>query len=254
MGFKFKKNNQDGTEDKNYSNCKDMKFNLFKKGYVTQSDINYFSLKLLNKFPFISKNISYKFPIFLIDEAQDTNEIQMNILKIILNQPNISDFIFIGDFNQAIFEWNGANPEQFKELMKKHDVIKLNENWRSSQEICNFSFKLSNNSSPSSSVSKFKEFDYTPEIISYDNLDAIITYFLNVCKENDIVINEDNVAVLTRGNSLLYEILGKKKFYNKNIWIKNNFTKELIYSKVLHEKYNINESYNQLKYILISLK
>lgn len=169
---------------------------------------------MLNKFPFISKNISYKFPIFLIDEAQDTNEIQMNIL----NQLNISDFIFIGDFNQAIFEWNGANPEPFKDLMKKYDVIKLNENWRSSQEICNFSFKLSNNSSLSSSVSKLKEFDYTPEIISYDNLDAIITYFLNVCKKNNIIINKNNVAI------------------------------------VLHEKYNINESYNQLEYILISLK
>ena len=259
LDFKFGEKNKDGSSNKHYINVKKARLKLFKKGYVTQSDINYFSLKLLNHFPFIVKHISYRFPQFIIDEAQDTNEIQMNILCIILEK--VKDFIFIGDFNQSIYEWRNAKPELFKNLEEKYNIIELNENWRSSQQICDFSSKLSLTNTLAVNE-KVKDFSYKPEIKIYKNskgesgnkdIKKIINDFLKVCKENNIKVNADNVAVLTRSNELIKRILNKD-VSEEDMWIKNNITKNLVHSKCLHDNNSIHDSYKMLKESIVDLE
>ena len=144
--------------------CKNAKSELYKKGLVTQTDANYFAMRLLEKYPDIAKSISFRFPIFLIDEAQDTSEIQMRIFEILLEN-GLSRLMIIGDPNQAIYEWRTAKPEVFLNKEKKLETLLLNENWRSSKKICTFTDKLVSEDYISTACNeKVKDYYFDPEI------------------------------------------------------------------------------------------
>lgn len=259
--FKFTKYNADGkTINGHYKHLENMKYNIFNEGYVTQDDINYFSLKLLEKFDFISDNIAKKFPIFLIDETQDTNEIKMKIMSIILKKEIIKGVIFIGDFNQAIYEWNGAKPELFEKLTEKYDTVDLNENWRSSQNICDLSSKLSGKKCMAKN-NNVKDYSFVPIIERYKEPDEnkseffnnIINDFLELCEEHDINLSKKNISVLCKGNTLIKTINGQKYFDYEKLFIDNsNITYDLIHSKFLFDQNKFNESYLKIESILIS--
>ena len=254
--FKFNENKP----NKHHENLKKMKYEIFNENFVTQDDINYFSLKLLKNYEFISENIANKFPIFLIDESQDTNDMKMKIMDIILNKDTIKEFIFIEDFNQAIYEWNGAKPELFEELMKKYETIKLTENWRSSQNICNISSKLSKQKYNAVNE-EVKDYTFVPKIKGYnepkDNksefYNNIINEFLKLCEEHNIELTKDNIAVLCKGNTLIKTINGQNTFEYDEIFKDNTITFDLINSRFLFDQRNLNESYLKLEYIISCL-
>ena len=258
LPLKFKKENKDGSTDNHYEKLEKMKYDLYKKGFVTQDDINYFSLKLIEKFDFISEIIANKFPIFLIDESQDTNEIKMNIMDVILNNNSIKEFMFIGDFNQAIYEWNGAKPEIFKELMRKYETINLDENWRSSKNICKFASKLSKQTINAVNE-EIKDYQFVPKINGYkkprDNenefFNNIINEFIQTCESNDIY---DKIAVLCKGNALIKTINNQKDNIEDIFLDEKSITYDLIHSKFLFENGKIKESYFKLENILILIK
>lgn len=256
------KYNADGvTINGHYKNVVEMKYKIWDEGFVTQDDINYFSLKLLEKFEFISENIANKFPVFLIDESQDTNDIKMSIMKIILNKRSVKGFTFIGDFNQAIYEWNGAKPELFEKLTKKYDTVDLNENWRISQNICNLSSKLSG--IKYNAVNEdVKDYSFIPVIEGYDEpkenksnfFNDIIDDFLGLCKEHEIKLSKKNVSVLCKGNNLIKTINGQNSFkYDDLFTDKKNITYDLIYARFLFDQNKFNESYLKIEPILISI-
>ena len=253
--FKFDPENE---KNKHYKNIKKMKNKLFQRGYVTQDDINYFSYKLIKKHSFISKNIAKRFPYFLVDEAQDTNEIKIKILKYIMSEKDIKEFAFIGDFNQAIYEWNGAKPELFEDLSDEFEKIQLKDNWRSSQKICDFTSNMINKKINSCN-DEVKDFDFKPSIEKYDKKKANsdfynrkIDEFLNICKKHNIKINKDNVAVLCRGQSLVNEIKNINSDYKEKE--DNIFINKLIKSKIYYDSKDLKESYSNLKYIFIALQ
>lgn len=260
--FNFKKYNADNvTINGHYKHLENMKYQIFREGFITQDDINYFSLKLLERFDFISENIAKKFPIFLIDESQDTNDIKMKIMNIILNNETIEGFTFIGDFNQAIYEWNGAKPELFEKLTEKYDTVDLNENWRSSQNICNMSSKLSRNKCKAVNE-EVKDYFFIPEIDGYEEpnenksefFNDMINDFLGLCKEHDIKLTKKNVAVLCKGNTLIKTINGQKYFDYTKLFIDNtNITYDLIHSRFLFDQNKFNESYLKIESIIIAL-
>lgn len=260
--FKFVKNNINGSENGHYKNLKNMKKSIYKEGFVTQADINYFSLKLLEEFDFISENVANKFPIFLIDESQDTNDIKMSIMNIILSKDSIKGFIFIGDSNQAIYEWNGAKPELFGGLAEQYDTVNLNENWRSSQNICNLSSKLSG-TQYNAVNDEVKDYPFIPIINGYDKpkenksefFKGLINDFLEICEEHDIELSEKNIAVLCKGNNLIKTIKEQKPFDNQDLGIdKENIAFDLIHAKFLFDQNKFNESYSMFESFLISTR
>ena len=116
---------------------------FWREGYATQADANYFAVKILEKYPTIAKALVARFNEFIIDEAQDTTEVQMRFLDLLIEN-GLNEVILIGDPDQAIFEWNNAKPELFIQKYNdwKDNSIELDENRRSSQIICNFTANL----------------------------------------------------------------------------------------------------------------
>jgi DNA helicase-2/ATP-dependent DNA helicase PcrA len=78
--------------------------------------------------------VKKRFSYILVDEFQDSNFIQLEILKLIADR-NIT---VVADPKQSIYSFRGANYSNFnlfKQIFKDHEVIYLRENFRSSKKV-----------------------------------------------------------------------------------------------------------------------
>lgn len=84
-----------------------------------------------------------KFKHILVDEYQDTNPIQYKLLKFITNEQ--SNIFVVGDDWQSIYSWRGADYRiilNFEQDFKGAKVIKLEQNYRSTQNILDAAHKI----------------------------------------------------------------------------------------------------------------
>lgn len=133
--------------------------------------ILYYSYQLISSVPVISKLLASIFKAILVDEYQDTREIQYFILASILRQSGANTTAFIvGDPNQAIFGSLGGyaiSPAEFSQMSGlPFRQMNLSCNYRSSEKIVDYFEEFS---SPTVKVKAVgKERDY-PSIVSYNN-------------------------------------------------------------------------------------
>lgn len=105
--------------------------------------ILFYSYKLLESKSIISSILSKLFPFILIDEYQDTKEIQYHIISKILNaSKGKSKTLIVGDPNQSIYDSLGGYPMEKLELEKligfNLKEMGLTKNYRSSERIINY--------------------------------------------------------------------------------------------------------------------
>lgn len=228
-----------------------------KAGYATQPDANYYAMKVLENYPAIAKALSLRFPVFIVDEAQDTSDIQMRIIDLLIAQ-GLNEVMLVGDPDQAIFEWNDAKPEL---LTQKFDAwqgsIVLNENRRSSQKICNFTHKISSLPVASNSVDPtVKEFPFQPVVRNHNNnLTEIVTVFLETCTQNGIEHTKENIAVVFRAKDLIYTITGlPDDSYKTYPWVTNdNLTRDFAMGKFLYDSGNFKKGFKLIEKAVLKL-
>lgn len=198
--------------------CIKFKNSLYSKGYVTYKEVLIMAIDILEKNANILKLIVNKFPCFIVDEAQDTSEEQMKLLNLLFDN-GVRNALLIGDPDQAIYEWRDADPSVFLNLYncKKWNSIELNENFRCSQPICNATKVFSSLTDISIAKGESKDSLLKPMLMKYkkDNKEEVIEKFLDLCRENNINISSNNVAVLVRGRSGL---MGKDYSSIKELW------------------------------------
>ena len=81
--------------------------------------------------------------IYLVDEYQDTNYIQSRWLNLLSEKHK--NLCCVGDDDQSIYSWRGAeikNFLEFDQVYKNSKVIRLEENYRSSQNILSVASNL----------------------------------------------------------------------------------------------------------------
>lgn len=198
--------------------CVKLKVKTYSKGYATYKEALIIAIHILKNNSNIRSLIVNRFPYFIVDEAQDTSEEQMELLNLLFNN-GVKNAMLIGDPDQAIYEWRDADPSVFLNMYnsKSWNSKELNENFRCSQQICNATKIFSSLSQTSIAKGSTKEFFTKPTVIKYGkgNNDALIQKFLNLCKKNNINISQNNVAVLVRGRSGL---TGKDYSVIKDLW------------------------------------
>jgi ATP-dependent exoDNAse (exonuclease V) beta subunit len=106
-------------------------------GALDFSDLEEQAVALLEGNDSIRKLVSERFDAILMDELQDTNPIQWRIVNAIRREGR---FFAVGDINQSIFGWRGAEPAQFLGLQQEFtarnwQIDRLQENYRSRGEI-----------------------------------------------------------------------------------------------------------------------
>lgn len=91
---------------------------------------------LFRQFPEAKARWQQKIRYLLVDEYQDTNTSQYELIKLLVE--NHQNFTVVGDDDQSIYSWRGAKPENMARLQTDFPqlkVIKLEQNYRSSQRI-----------------------------------------------------------------------------------------------------------------------
>jgi DNA helicase-2/ATP-dependent DNA helicase PcrA len=92
--------------------------------------------QLFKKNPDVLENFQERFRFFLVDEYQDTNPIQYLWLKLLAEK--YQNICVVGDEDQSIYKWRGAdirNILDFEKDYPKVKVVKLEENYRSTANI-----------------------------------------------------------------------------------------------------------------------
>ncbi len=109
-------------------------------------DLILHTVKILEKYPEIKKIYSDNFKYILVDEYQDTNFIQSKWLNLLSEKNN--NLCCVGDDDQSIYSWRGAEIKNFLEfdkVYKNTKIIRLEENYRSSKNILSVASNLISN-------------------------------------------------------------------------------------------------------------
>ena len=113
--------------------------NDFLNGVYEISFANYLvAIYLIRNFPEVKEYLSNKFISIYIDEAQDLNEFQHMLIKVLADECQMNCFL-IGDKNQSIYQFRGARPEQFYNLCNLgYTEYKINVSVRCHKSILEF--------------------------------------------------------------------------------------------------------------------
>ena len=82
---------------------------FWKQGVIDHEDVLYFAARIIEENPGITRFLSARYPYVFIDEFQDTTPIQTKVLRVLADAGTVTGVI--GDVEQAIFEFTGANPD-----------------------------------------------------------------------------------------------------------------------------------------------
>src|SRR5205807_565996 len=107
------------------------------RGYLDFSMILYYSLVILRQREFVGRGVAAHFRSLLIDEFQDTTDVQLEIFRE-LHRHLDTTFFMVGDKNQSIMSFAGARPdlaEDFAVTINAERGLSLSGNFRSAPEI-----------------------------------------------------------------------------------------------------------------------
>jgi DNA helicase-2/ATP-dependent DNA helicase PcrA len=116
---------------------------IHSQGIIDYEDIINYSVQLMQERDYVRDSLSARFPWILIDEYQDLGKPLHEIVLSLLSFTSINLFI-VGDPDQSIYSFTGANPGYMYELLQsgKFDKVVLENNYRSPQGIIDASIHV----------------------------------------------------------------------------------------------------------------
>jgi DNA helicase II / ATP-dependent DNA helicase PcrA len=223
-----------------YSDCKTI-INLMAK-YESRMNANNaldfdslltYTYKLLVNNPDILEYYQNKFEYIHIDEFQDTNTVQYDLVKL-LSAKHKNVFV-VGDEDQCIYTWRGANSShifKFTQDFEPVKLIKLEQNYRSTKKILDLANKVIKNNNSRLEKKLWTEKDdgvrveYKTEFNERYEANFVAESVYNLARMNGY--NYSDIAVLMRLNALTrhleekfleynipYRVFGGMKFYDR---------------------------------------
>jgi|GEM_PF-3398374 Superfamily I DNA and RNA helicases len=171
---------------------------------VDIEDMLYLPIKLLKDNPKIREELQNRYRYIFVDEYQDTNVEQNNFIDFLVNKD--TNVCFVGDDDQAIYEWRGSNPQYIRDKADsgEYEVHKLETNFRSQQMIVETADTLihKNKKRTEKSILPFREPGIKPIFHRLDSAAKEAEYIADTIKK---LIDEDkyypsDIAVLVRMN------------------------------------------------------
>lgn len=165
------------------------------KGYATYNDIERLSYQLLADKDTILNLLSERFPLIVIDEAQDLSLLQLKILNQLINKG--SCIHFIGDLQQAIYEFKKVDPALVEKFANDKTMLKMDlaNNFRSNQNIVDLCQKITPRSNYVKGNDNVKSFPCV--FVSYPKEDiaklstwfeSYLTQFNNINIKNSLIV------------------------------------------------------------------
>jgi len=135
-------------------------------------DILLYTVILFEKKSEILNKYQSQFQYIMIDEYQDTNFVQFNIIHLLAKKHQ--NLCVVGDDDQSIYGWRGANVQNilsFEKDYKNVKTIKLEQNYRSTSCILNLANNIIKNNKTRHPKQLWTDIegDDLPQLISHDN-------------------------------------------------------------------------------------
>ncbi len=172
-------------------------------GYIDFGTIIYGAYCLLRDHPRIAMSLCARYPWFLIDEFQDTTELQIEILKL-LHQTGRSCFFAVGDPAQSIYAFTGAKPqlvEPFGAHIGARTDLSLSENFRSSQRVVNHAEQLFPRVPAMTAAGHDRQHPFDPVLVrGLTAFEAITEHFLPMLHAAHIPLGDATILANVRAS------------------------------------------------------
>lgn len=189
-------------------------------------------IELLNSDSLVRKYYQHRFRYVFVDEYQDTNNIQYELIKILSNYHN--NICAVGDADQSIYKWRGANINNILNFEKDFDNSKrviLSQNYRSTKNILNSANAVisNNNERIKKDLWTSNEDGNLPTLFEAQSGTEEAYYVVDeINKLINLGKSLNEIAILYRSNSLSrafeeqliknnikYKVIGGIKFYDR---------------------------------------
>ncbi|HOJ49507.1 MAG TPA: 3'-5' exonuclease [Spirochaetota bacterium] len=204
---------------------------LFKKNLMDFDDLIINTVKLFYYFPNTREFWQQRFKYILVDEFQDINQAQYLLINLLTDKKNIT---VVGDDDQSIYSFRGADPHHSKSFIDSYDkitIIRVVKNYRSTPEIielANNVIKKNTNRIGKELIPKLPSINEKPYFIKpYTNeseAEIVVSKIKELLNKNE----NENIGVIYRLNSqsrlieeqliknrINYRILGSRPFYDR---------------------------------------
>src|SRR5437879_2205310 len=204
---------------------------LHKNNALDFDDLLIKAVRLLRDVAEVRDRYNERFRYLLVDEYQDTNQLQFALIRLLTEkQQNIC---VVGDPDQSIYRWRGAditNILKFEEHFQSAKVIRLEENYRSTQNILDVASGVIKHNIERKAKALWTQNPRSERIRYYQALDAEseARFVAGKIQEHVSVEPDLRAALLYRTNSqsrvfeeamrragLSYNIVGGFSFYER---------------------------------------
>ena len=211
---------------------KDYEAEIIENNLVDFDDLLMLTYQILEKDPELRKETSNRYQYIMVDEYQDTNELQFKLLELLASEHK--NLCVVGDDDQSIYGWRGANIRNILEFSQRFDnckTVKLEINYRSTSPILKAANELIEHNSQriGKKLSSFKGDGKSVKL--FHSLDESLES-RGIAREVKSLlakgVSSDKIAVLYRINALSrsleegftkealpFKLLGGMRFYDR---------------------------------------
>ena len=211
---------------------KDYETEITENNLVDFDDLLMLTYKILKENDTLRKETSERYKYIMVDEYQDTNELQFNLLELLASEHN--NLCVVGDDDQSIYGWRGANIRNilnFSTYFKNTKVVKLEINYRSTTPVLQAANDLIEHNSQRIGK-KLTSFKGSGEKVKlFHSLDESLESRAIAKEIKELLskgVSSDEIAVLYRINALSrsleegftkerlpFKLLGGMRFYDR---------------------------------------
>ena len=194
------------------------------KGWYDYDDMIIWVLKAFRENEEILRKYQERYQYILVDEFQDTSGSQNELLKFLLNYWETPNVFVVGDDDQSIFKFQGANMKNIldfaNDYVKTLHTVVLKHNYRSNQHILDISKALINNNKErltselaldknlQSSHPRFDVLTVEPVIHEYENPgQEVVDVAMQIKDLVEKGTPPEEIAVIYRNHSQVEELL-----------------------------------------------
>lgn len=191
---------------------------------VDFQDLLVLILRLFRNFPDILEKYQNMFQYILVDEFQDTNDLQYEIVKLLAR--NHHNLFIVGDEDQSIYAFRGSNIKNIKKFMRDfpdyHKIV-LDQNYRSRDNILKAANSVIQNNRSRIPKDLFSTLGPGEKVVHYKaGTDEEEAYY--IFDKIRFLLNQgykkEDIAILYRNNSM------SRRF--EDIFLKNNLAHKVI--------------------------
>ncbi|MCX7801043.1 MAG: UvrD-helicase domain-containing protein [Fimbriimonadales bacterium] len=107
---------------------------LHERGWLDYAGLEALAVSLLERYPEVSERCRERYPVVLVDEAQDLNPVQYRLLELLACEREM----LVGDEQQSIYGFRLADKTLFESHASRHGALPLRRNYRSKAGILRF--------------------------------------------------------------------------------------------------------------------